>query len=210
VFRYKGASWHIQDKHIPWTEFRARWLYINHMAGESASILPKLLEQAKSKGIQIAWNPGTTQLEKPQELQKLMAYADLFIVNQEEASQLVGIPYQKKKQIFRKLDALVQGKVIMTKGKKGVEVSDGKVLWSAGVLPLAKSEVIDRTGAGDAFGSGFVAALMQKPSDIEYAIQFASANATGVLTKWGANHGLIRRGESPHKFGKLEIKKTSL
>jgi sugar/nucleoside kinase (ribokinase family) len=210
VFRYKGASWHLQDKHIPWTEFRAKWLYINHMAGESAHVLPKLLEQAKSKGIQIAWNPGSTQLENPQELQKLMGYADLFIVNQEEASQIVDIPFQKKKQIFKKLDQLVQGKVIMTKGKKGVDISNGKTLWSAGVLSLDKNEIIDRTGAGDAFGSGFVAALMKKPSDIEHAIQFASANATGVLTKWGANHGLLKKADLPTKYGKLEIKKTSL
>ena len=210
VFRYKGASWHLQDSHIPWMDFRAKWLYVNHLAGNSGNILPKLLERAKSKGMQIAWNPGTTQLEKPVELKKCMNYADLFIVNQEEAASITGIPYQKKKQIFKKLDELVHGKVIMTKGAKGVDVSDGKTLWSAGVLPLAKSRIVDRTGAGDAFGSGFVAAIMQKPSNVEHAIQFASANATGVLTQWGAGRGLLKRGDSPFKFGKLQINKTSL
>lgn len=210
VFRHKGASWHLQEKNIPWIEFRAKWLYINHMAGDSHAVLPKLLEEAKSRGTQIAWNPGTTQLENPEELKKLMGYADLFIANQEEAAMITGIAYQKKKQIFKKLDELVQGRVIMTKGAKGVDVSDGKTLWSAGVLPLAKGNIVDRTGAGDAFGSGFVAALMRKPSDIEYAIQFGSANATGVLTQWGAHNGLLQRGDSPTKFGKLDIKKTQL
>jgi len=208
VFRYKGASWHLQESQIPWQQLRAKWLYVNHMAGESHNVLPRLLKEAKENDMQIAWNPGSTQLEKKKELQEMMNFADVFIVNQEEASLITGIPYQKKKEIFKKLDDLVHGLVIMTKGKDGVEVSDGKMLWSAGVLPMKK--IIDRTGAGDAFGSGFVASVLKKPGDIENAIQFASANATGVLTQWGANHGLLQKSDSPTKYGKLKITKINL
>ena len=96
----------------------------------------------------------------------------------------------------------------MTKGPKGVEVSDGKTVWSAGILPMKK--IVDRTGAGDAFGSGFIASLMKHPNDIEKAIQLGSANATGVLTVWGANHGLLIKSDSPLKWGTLRIKAQSL
>lgn len=208
VFRYKGASWHLKESSVPWSEMRAKWLYINHMAGASHNVLPRLLKTAKENGMKIAWNPGSTQFDKKKELQQLMNYVDVFIVNQEEASLITGISFQKEKEIFKKLDDLVHGLVIMTKGKEGVEVSDGKTLWSAGVLLLKK--IVDRTGAGDAFGSGFVAALMQKPGDIEYAMQLASANSTGVLTQWGAANGLLQKGDSPLKFGKLDIRKTNL
>ncbi|MCH8986758.1 carbohydrate kinase family protein [Patescibacteria group bacterium] len=208
VFRYKGASWHLKSSQVRWNEFNAQWLYVNHMAGDSHKVLPKILKEAKKNGMQIAWNPGTTQLEKKKELQKLLGYADLFIVNQGEAATITGIPYQKEKEIFKKLNNLVHGVVIMTKGPRGVTVSDGKTMWSSGVLPLRK--VVDRTGAGDAFGSGFVAALMKKPGDIESAIQFASANATGVLSEWGANHGLLQKTDSLLKYGTLKIKKTNL
>jgi len=51
---------------------------------------------------------------------------------------------------------------------------------------------------------------MRKPNNIEYAIQFASANATGVLTAWGANHGLLKKGDSANKYGTLQIKKAQL
>ncbi|MDP2734982.1 MAG: PfkB family carbohydrate kinase, partial [bacterium] len=88
---------------------------------------------------------------------------------------------------------------------KGVEVSDGRTRWSASVLPLRN--MTDRTGAGDAFGSGFVASLLKHPNDIERAIQFASANATGVLTAWGAAGGLLKKSDSPLKWGKLKIRK---
>ena len=208
VFRYKGASWHLAESSIPWAQLKAKWLYINHMAGASHKVLPRLLATAKKQGVKIVWNPGSTQFEKKRELQRMMNFADVFIVNQEEASLITGIPYQKKKEIFKKLDDLVHGLVIMTKGKDGVEVSDGKTLWSSGVLSMKK--IVDRTGAGDAFGSGFVAALMKKPGDIESAMQFASANATGVLKQWGASNGLLKKGDSPLKWGALKIKKTSL
>ena len=223
VFRYKGASWHLAESSVPWAQLKARpparqakWLYINHMAGNSHKVLPRLLATAKKQAVKIAWNPGSTQFsassadapKRRRELQHLMNYADVFIVNQEEASLITGISYQKKKEIFRKLDDLVHGLVIMTKGKEGVEVSDGKTLWSAGVLPLKK--IVDRTGAGDAFGSGFVAAFMKKPSDVEFAMQLASANATGVLKQWGATNGLLKKADSPLKFGRLQIKKTLL
>lgn len=208
VFRYKGASWHLKSSQIRWNEFNAQWLYVNHMAGESHDVLPRVLREAKKNGMQVAWNPGTTQIEKKKELQKLLSCVDLFIVNQEEAAMITRIPYQKEREIFKKLNNLVHGIVIMTKSSKGVVVSDGKTMWSSGALPLKK--IVDRTGAGDAFGSGFVAALMKKPGDIEHALQFASANATGVLSEWGANHGLLLKTDSPIKYGTLKIKKTML
>ncbi|OHA62224.1 MAG: hypothetical protein A2748_01270 [Candidatus Wildermuthbacteria bacterium RIFCSPHIGHO2_01_FULL_45_20] len=208
IFRYQGASWFLKPSTIPWSKLNAKWLYVNHLAGESHDILPRLLKTAKKSGMKIAWNPGSTQFERRQEVVPLLAYADVCIVNQEEAALLTGIPYTKQGAIFRKLDELVRGFVIMTKGPDGVEVSDGKMIWSAGILPMDK--IVDRTGAGDAFGSGFIAALMRKPDDIEHAIQFASANATGVLTQWGAMNGLLKKRDELFKWGKLEIRKTSL
>ena len=47
-------------------------------------------------------------------------------------------------------------------------------------------------------------------ADIEKAIQLGSANATGVLTVWGANHGLLIKSDSPLKWGTLRIKAQSL
>lgn len=209
VLRYQGVEWQLDRYELPWLELsKTRWLYLNHFGNESHELLNQFLPFAKQHNIKVAWNPGKTQFENKKEIIPLLKYADVFIVNQEEASMVTGIPYQNTSEIFRKLDEWVQGIVIMTKGPEGVEVSDGKTLWSAGVLPLKK--VVDRTGAGDAFGSGFAAALIQKPGDIDYAIQFASANATGVLTQWGAVNGLFKKGESIEKWGTLKIQKKTL
>lgn len=208
IFRYKGAKDRLIQYHIPWNSLKTKWFYVNHLEDDSAKLLPQIIDFAKKKGIKIAFNPGSTQIDMKDEVMPLLKHVDVFMVNQEEASALTGISYERKEEIFKKLDEWVDGIVIMTKGPEGVDVSDGKTLWSAGVLPL--NDVVDRTGAGDAFGSGFIAALIQKPADIEYAIQFASANATGVLTEWGATNGLLKKNEPIEKFGKLNIKKLAL
>lgn len=208
IFRYRGAVWHLNEYPIPWDNLKTKWLYINHIGDESALLLPHLISFAKKNGIKIAMNPGRTQLEMKEKVIPLFNQVDVLILNQEEASYFTGIPYGKTDKIFKKLDQWVRGIVIMTKGPKGVEVSDGKARWSAGILLFKK--IVDRTGAGDAFGSGFISALIEKSGDIEYAIQFASANATGVLTEWGAESGLLKKGDSIEKYGKLHIKKVVL
>jgi len=71
---------------------------------------------------------------------------------------------------------------------------------------LSEPLYVDRTGAGDAFGSGFVSALI-KGASLDEALQLGSANATGVLGEWGANEGLLEAGDDVYKYGKLDIKK---
>jgi sugar/nucleoside kinase (ribokinase family) len=55
-------------------------------------------------------------------------------------------------------------------------------------------EGIERTGAGDAFGSGFVSGMILE-NDIEYAIQLGSANATSVIQEIGAKNGLLQKDD---------------
>ena len=97
----------------------------------------------------------------------------------------------------------------------GVFSLGGLLLWQqAGLGPSSPAPsspaVLARTRAGDALGSGFVAVLIQKPGDIEYATQLASANATGVLGEWGATNGLLKKGNNIGKWGTLKIQKTNL
>ncbi len=118
------------------------------------------------------------------------------------------LPYNAEKEIFQRLDSWVRGVAVMSKGPQGVMVSDGRNIFSAGI---PDSDLVDRTGAGDAFGSGFVAGLIQKgdwkkdPSVIEHAIQLGTANATATCQQLGAKNGLLKKGEwGPWK--RIEVK----
>ncbi len=50
--------------------------------------------------------------------------------------------------------------------------------------------VVDRTGAGDAFVSGFTAMIAEEKT-LEEALVFASANSTSVVSKIGAKAGIL-------------------
>ena len=85
--------------------------------------------------------------------------------------------------------------VLATDGANGVAASDGKALIRAGRYEDGK--VVDQTGAGDAFGSGFLSQWAIGKS-LRESIIFASANSTSVVSKMGAKTGILYRGAVLH------------
>lgn len=196
ILEYLGASHRLNKEDIPFDKLgqnlKADWFYISSLSGESYKIFEPLVHFADENKIKMAVNPGKTQLKEGLEtLRALLNKIDILILNQEEAAQLTEIDFQKEKEIFKKLDEWAEGLAVMTKGPKGAVASDGKNLYSAGI---PESGFVDRTGAGDAFGSAFLAGWIEK-QDIGYAIQLATANATACLQAMGATNGLLRKGE---------------
>jgi sugar/nucleoside kinase (ribokinase family) len=206
IFVHRGATEHLCcDEPIPFGKLKnTKWFYITNLGGRSSKIFLPLINFAYKNNIKIALNPGKTQLKLGKNLVPVLEKIDVLILNQEEASYLTDIKFQDEKNIFKKLDKWVKGVVIMTKGPDGFIACDNKSTYSGGVLK--EPIYIDRTGAGDAFGSGVVCALV-KNKPLDEALQFASANATGVLGEWGSNEGLLSTGDDLYKFGRLKIVK---
>jgi ribokinase len=198
ILVYRGASEKLGKNNIPFSKIKkARWLYLAPLSGKSAKITKYIVNFAKNNKIKVALNPGNSQLFLPKkELEGIIKKVDILILNQEEASILTGIDYKKEKEIFKKIDDICPGIAIMTKGPEGVVVSDGKHLYSA---PGKKENIIDNTGAGDAFGSGFVSGYIKK-GNIEYAIKLAMANSVSCLTELGAKGGLLKKGQNFKKI----------
>lgn len=202
IFIYRGASETLRENDIPWKELKAKWFYLAPLSGKLCSLFGKIVSFAEKNDIRMVANPGNYQLSMPKaDLKKILQNIDILILNQEEASLLTKIPYHKEAEIFKKIDEICPGIAIMTKGAKGVVVSDGKYLYRA---KPQKFKIVDGTGAGDSFASGFVAGFIQKNGDIKYAIQLGIGNASACLKEWGAKNGLLKKGE---KFEKVKIEK---
>ena len=222
ILVYSGACHYLTIKDIPFDRLRARWIYIAGLSGESAKALLPIINFAKKNKIKVSLNPGAGQLALGLEgLKNILSNVDVLILNQEEGARLANLPFKKEKAIFEKLDRFVRGIVVMTKGPRGVVVSDGKYIYSAGTFKEKK--YIDRTGAGDAFGSGFVAGLLQNQKskiksqkfnekDIEQAIRLGSANGTAVVEELGAKNGLLtkNRYEKETRWKNFKIIKNKL
>lgn len=204
ILVYSGASSELTVKDIPWGRIKAKWLYLAPLSEKLGNISEKLVNFAVQNKMKIALNPGHTQLSLPRKkLVRILKKVDVLILNQEEACFLSRIPFNKEKEIFKKIDDLCPGIAIMTKGPFGVLVSDGKHIFRAGALKVRTS---DRTGAGDAFASGFISGLIRKKGNIEQAIQLGIANSAACLKELGAKKGLLNVNQN---FSKVKVRKEN-
>lgn len=204
ILVYEGASHLLSLDDIPLEQLKqSKWFYIAGLSGESAKTFEPIVDFAAANKIKLAVNPGHDQLtEDLGVLRRLLNKIDILLVNQEEASKITSIDFKNETELFKKFDELVPGLAVMSKGKEGVAVSDGKQVYLAGV---PQSGYVDRTGSGDAFGSGFVSVIIQGGSIAE-AIQLGTANATATIQRLGAKNGLLKKGDfGPWKRVQVEV-----
>ncbi|MGB9681060.1 MAG: carbohydrate kinase family protein [Minisyncoccia bacterium] len=225
ILSFKGASKNFDFSEIPFKKLETNWLFLGSL-GEKRQNLKFFLKFKKDKSLKLAINPGREELIYLKDNYQDLSYFDIFIVNQEEASYLTGIDYLNEKKLFQKIDQLVKGIVVMTKGKKGVSVSDGKYLYSAKAVNylnyINRKNFIKRslkkketTGAGDAFASAFVGSLIKSgkidDSEIEKAIRLALINSSSVVNYLGAKTGILYLKEIDFsKIENIKIKKIKL
>lgn len=203
ILIFQGACYFLRKKDIVVSD-RARWFYLAPLSGESVGVFEHIVGFAKKHKIKVAVNPGNTQLKlAPEILRPILKQIDILILNREEASLLTKMPLIQEKKMVKKLNFFTKGIIVLTMGKKGCLVFDGKYFFQASAHNILPT---DKTGAGDAFGSGFVSGLLQN-NDIEYAIQLAAANATNCIGIIGAKNGLLKKGDWG-RWNRIEVKKS--
>ncbi len=203
ILIHRGASDDLKKDDIPWQKIKkTKWFYLAPFSGKLASLTEDLVNFGCKFNIKIAWNPGYNQLRFSKlVLARILKKIDILILNRQEACLLAKISsYKDEKEIFRKIGKMTKGIIVMTKGPRGAVVFDGKYTYSSPAMP---AKLVDSTGAGDAFGSGFVAGMIKK-NDIIFAVQLASANSASCITEWGAKKGLLGKSQ---KWRKIKVKK---
>src|SRR3989344_4613858 len=209
ILNYRGASEDLALRDLPFAKLNAKWAYI--VPGKiPLAIIMRAIAALRRKKAKIAMDPSKYYLNLgARRLRPILRELDVITLNREEAAYLTGVPYGNERAIFKKFDTLVKGIAVMHDGPRGVLVSDGRTIYRAG--GFKEKKLVDRTGAGDAFGSGFVAGLA-RIQDIGYAIRLGSANATSVVEAIGAQAGILtkRRFESEPRWRCLAITRKIL
>lgn len=140
--------------------------------------------------VKVAFQPGTFQMMAGAErLKRLYQRSDVLVLNREEAVTVGGGNHDDLNDLMDKLHALGAKLVVVTDGPDGAYASDGHNRFKMPLYP-DPAPPVDRTGAGDAFASTFVAALI-KGYDMEGALQWAPINSMSVCQKVGAQAGLL-------------------
>lgn len=167
------------------------WLYVTTLRGD-IDTLERFFKQAKSMGVKIMFNPGVKEIEQEEKLKRILKYVDILNINKSEASQIV--PGVLMTELLYRLRNYVDT-VIITSGPMGGIAGNGEETYRFGIYEDKK--IKDATGAGDAFGSGFLAHLASGRS-FKNSLIFASANSTAVITELGANKGILFGNEKLH------------
>ncbi|MFH1522783.1 MAG: carbohydrate kinase family protein [Patescibacteria group bacterium] len=202
VFSYRAANSKLRIKNYELKMIeKAKWLYITSLSGEWEEVLRKVFSV---KGVNIAWNPGHTQLKSGfKKISKFIKKTTVLIVNIDEAIELVmsDKKYKNKgneflntvKNLLEILHNWGPEIIVITSGKKGADVYNGLKFYHQNIL---KEKIrADTTGVGDAFGSSFIAGLEMYDGDIKKAMYLGIRNTSSVIARQGAQNGLLRRHE---------------
>jgi ribokinase len=201
ILAYKGANDHLQNSEVPYAKLKSLWIYLSAMMGDSFETAKQIAAFAERKGISLAFNPSLYLAERGMSyLAPLLTRVELLVLNKEEAFCL-----SKKNDIaesLRKLHAAGAKIIVVTDGKNPLYVFDG-ILQYRCIPPHVN--VVDATGAGDAFAATFMAGLLLK-RPIEDCIKMALVNASSVLQHHGAKNILLGKKELLSQAAKLRIK----
>jgi len=172
-----------------------RWVYFSSISEHAIPFHDQVADWLDANpGVKLAFQPGTFQMEAgAARLERIYKRSEVLILNREEAVTVGGGNHEDVHDLINKLHDLGPKIVVVTDGPSGAYASDGENRFKMPLYP-DPAPPVDRTGAGDAFASTFVAALI-KGNALEGALQWAPINSMSVVQKLGAQAGLLTETE---------------
>jgi sugar/nucleoside kinase (ribokinase family) len=208
---YKGDrtlfTEHVQREHnFNFSNLQTQFIYLTSLGDIWETTYQKVLEFKKANNIKLAFNPGTIQLAKKGKVfMDVLEIADYLFVNKQEAEEILygkelglgdGNESQIKKLLYG-LKSLGVKNVIITDGDNGSFAQDENN--KSYHLGIVSADVVEKTGAGDAYTAGFLAAV-QNGKSIEEAMHWGALDGASVIQKIGAEEGLLKKSELEEKL----------
>lgn len=205
VLAHRGANAHLKKSDIDFEAIKnAKFVYIAPLNGDSNKVLDDIVYFAKDNDTFVCVNAGSTGIKKGfNYLKKILEFAQIVVMNKEEASMATGICIRPDtrdekfsqelihpdlKAMFNKLKIADYQIVVITDGGNGAYAYNGKKYF---YCKCFDGPVTSTLGAGDAFASTFCAALAKFDKDIEKSLIAASINSAAVVSEFGATAGLL-------------------
>ena len=189
-----GAERTILVYHVPRTYRlpelgKSRWVYYTSMGAGFEKLHGPMIKYLKKNNAKLGFNPGTHQMRKGANfLSPLLKQTEVLFLNKEETQLMTKSRSSDEKTLLKKSKDLGPRIAVLTDGPNGSYAYDGEEFF---FQKIYKVPVVERTGCGDSYSTGFIAALFHKKSWQE-AMQWGTLNAASVLQKIGPQEGLGR------------------
>lgn len=144
----------------------------------------KALKRLEGKIVSLDFNP--TYMEDYRErtalMREIVSRIEVIFPNEREALTITRAPTVE--EAARRLHEWGAKLVVITRGERGVLLYDGE-FREFPALPISEDEIVDPTGAGDAFAGGFLA-MYSRGRGVEECVKKGLEMAREVLKKTGS------------------------
>jgi sugar/nucleoside kinase (ribokinase family) len=149
------------------------------------------LAEARARGVRVVLDVAVPEQSAVSlaDVAPTLPHLDWFVANDDEARLLTGEP-EPERQAERLLAAGANA-VAITLGDRGVVVATADERFS---LPAQTVEIVEPSGAGDAFDAGLISALLEG-LDERACIERASVLGASACTALGSWAGVFTRAE---------------
>lgn len=196
VLTFKGERT-ILVYHQPWRYALPRladcsWIYFTSVSESftDTNLVNEICSYVDKNGVKLAFSPGTYQIKANiNKYPKLLERCEVLILNLEEAYKVLGAVEGSlvPRDILSKLLLLGPKTVVVTSGQEGSFATDGQKYLKIGVFAV---NVAEKTGAGDAYSSAFLAAIMAGHT-LGEAMAWGTINASHAIGDVGSQNGLL-------------------
>ncbi|HYF96735.1 MAG TPA: carbohydrate kinase family protein [Patescibacteria group bacterium] len=186
---YKYHWPYLRKKEIP------KWIYFSSISKDAMEFHDDLADWLEENPeVRLAFQPGTFQMEAgTAKMKRIYKRSEIVAMNREEAAYVTGSEHGDIHDLMDKLHNLGPKIVLVSDGPDGSYASDGISRFKMPIYPDSKPPV-ERTGAGDAFTSTFVAAIIMG-NTVDGALQWAPISSMNVVQHVGAQAGLLSEKE---------------
>lgn len=196
---------HVKREHkFSFENVTSKWMYLTSLGDTWEHAYDAAMRFVEKHAISLVFAPGTKQLDAGyHKLKPFLENTDILILNKEEGEKLANSKWLITKSQMQIKDLLAR---LQSLGPKTVVVTDGRhgsyLLEEQGNVHVQRvfpHKIVERTGAGDAYASGFLAAHFLG-TDWQEAMRWGTTNAGSVVEHIGAQKGLLKRGEMEERL----------
>lgn len=196
ILNFEGEST-VLAVHHPHTyvlpgELKTKWAFVSELGSNYQDLFKQLIASSQEHSVKLGINPGAIQLEERDPvLFELIKACELLIVNKEEAKDLLHVEVNEIEALLRGLQELGPRVIVITDGRNGAYATEDGTIYHA---PMFSGERVEATGAGDAFSTGVLAALIAE-QNLSTALTWGSVNSANVVQHVGPQAGLQTRAQ---------------